>query len=114
MCNPVWTLVRTPSVLGVEIELDGDAGITGSVVTRVGSGPPTKRIVGAGDFPLELPVEAGTTHVVSVRAVSLGVEGNLTVTARVDGSDERGPDACRLEVDDSHPVAIDTIIVVAE
>lgn len=112
MCNPVWTRVRTPSVLGVEIQLDGDAGVTGSVVTREGEAPPRKRLVGPGDFPLELPVEEGTTHVVTVRAVSLGVEGTLTVTARLAGSDDRGPDACRLEVDDSHPVAIDTIIVV--
>lgn len=112
MCNPVWTMVRTPSTLGVEIELDGSAAIAGSVLRRQDGGAPQKRLIGPDDFPLELPVDAGTAYVVTVRAVSLGEEGNLTVTSRVDGSDDRGPDVCRLEVDESHPVAIDTIMVV--
>ncbi|HEX2091345.1 MAG TPA: hypothetical protein VHG28_03045 [Longimicrobiaceae bacterium] len=111
MCNPLWTLIRTPSLLTVEIEPEGSPGITGSVVTTTGGGAPQKRPVGPDDFPLDLPIDAGTTHVVTVRAVSLGEEASVTVTAGVSGSDSRGPDVCRLEVDDSHPVAIDTIMV---
>jgi hypothetical protein len=110
MCNPVWTLILPPSTLTVDIEPSGKVGITGSVVSSVGGGPPRKQSVSSGDFPLMLPIEASTTYVVTVRAVSLGEEADLTVTAEVSGSTSRGPDVCRLEVDDSHPVAIDVIM----
>lgn len=110
MCNPVWTLIQTPSALSVDLEADAPVGITGSVVTTRG-GASQKRLLKRGDFPLDLPIDPGTTHVVTVRAVSLGDEANTTVTSRVTGADERGPDVCRLEVDDSHPIAINTIMV---
>ncbi|MBV9774810.1 MAG: hypothetical protein JO040_12725 [Gemmatimonadetes bacterium] len=111
MCNPIGTYIRTPSALTVDVQPDAEAGIAGSVVTTHGGGAPHKRLLSLGDFPLTLQIDSGTTHVVTVRAASVGIEANVTVTAEVTGADMRGPDVCRLEVDDSHPVAMDTIMV---
>lgn len=114
MCNPVWTMVASPSTLTVSIDPDDDAAVAGSVMTAVGGGSPRKTVIGPGDFPLRLSIDAGTTHVVTVQVASVGRAANVTVTSEVSGSDSRGPDTCRLEVDENHPVAIDTIMVAGE
>jgi hypothetical protein len=110
MCNPIWTLLQPPSTLRVSIKRNGKLAISGSVVTTIAGGMPQKTRIGTSSFPLSLPINGGTTHVVTVRAGSLGEAADLTVTAEVVGSTARGPDVCKLEVDDSHPLAIDIIM----
>lgn len=110
MCNPIWTLVRAEAVLIVAVAPEGNPGVTGSILTTGADGESTKQPIQSRDFPLRLPIRPGTSYIVRIQAVSLGDEAYLTVTSRVEGGDPRGPDRCRLEVDENHPLAITTII----
>jgi hypothetical protein len=111
-CNPVWTAVQLPSTLRMALEIDGNPGISGLLVTAPNAGGPAhSRSLSADDFPLSEPVQAGTSSVVMLTVSSTGEAGMVTVTSLVTGADARGPDVCPLAVDEANPFAFSNTTV---
>jgi hypothetical protein len=108
-CNPIWTDLVVPCTLRMELDVQGDPGVSALLVTAPNAGGAAQsRQLGADDFPLEEALKAGTTCVVMITVTSPGTPGLVTVTSQVSGGDSRGPDVCPLAVDADHPMAFST------
>ena len=113
MCNPFWSQIKPVSTLTITAKLEGLAHVDCQVTTSQGEDGPDDKQYQAGDFPISLPLKAGTLHRAQVNVTSLGEAAYVTIAAIVTGADSRGPDVCRLEVDANHPYAFEVIIAEA-
>jgi hypothetical protein len=104
MCNPVWTHILGDSTLKIDVDPQ-DSTI---VVARVVESPSgDTRMCG---FPISIPIRPRSGVMVTVTATSPGPDSTVTVTAQITGEDSRGPDVCRLRVNATHPIALETIM----
>ena len=106
MCNPLWSQLFAPCTLDVFAEnVTGDPVITAVVTVNSSGGDRRENTT----LPVRIDLDSGEACRVAVNVSSMGSEAAVTIRATISGGDSR-EDICEISVDESHPLAHETIM----